>query len=305
MFEVRHSDFGLRHSAGPWPAVTCVCPTYGRFACLRLALAGFLAQDYPGEKRLLILNDAPEPIRLPNAGTGNVFADIHADAFDAEVTRAVVVLNDKPGTHANLGEKRQALLQASSTELAAHWDDDDLYLPWHLTRSVSALLERDVGCVKSGGGWYMKGVLPSLSVRGPCHNVFEGTMVFGRDEALELGGYPPLHSGQAKALMRAFKNAGRFHAIPDDYPGPSASSLKPPACVSYVYRWANGLGHISSIGNQAQAREKFRRANRDFGNGAPLTPGDLAPYWRALEPHIRRYAGAADPNRQSQIGNRK
>jgi len=283
MSDVRHSDFELRHSAGPWPAVTCLCPTYGRFACLRLALACFLAQDYAGEKRLLILNDAPKHIILEGI------------ILDRDYTE-VLVLNDPPGTYANLGEKRQALLQASSTELAAHWDDDDLYLPWHLTRSVAALLDRDVGCVKSAGGWYMKGSAAGRDLhlppdkldrpQTPHHNTFEGTMVFRRDEALALGGYPRLHSGQAKALMGEFKKAGRFHAIPDQYAGPSVgsglSTQHSALGISYVYRWANGVGHISSIGNKSGAAERFRRENRDFGNGAPLTPGDLTPYWRAL-----------------------
>jgi hypothetical protein len=289
MSDVRHSDFELRHFAGLWPAVACLCPTYGRFECLRLALACFLAQDYPGEKRLLILNDAPKPISIGNARIESL-----GDACEASsIHDNVCITNVPPGTYTNLGEKRAALLQASSTELAAHWDDDDLYLPWHLTRSVAALLERDVGCVKSAGAYYMKGALSTqdsglstgLSVRGPCHNVFEGTMVFRREEALALGGYPPLHSGQAKALLKRFADAGRLFKIPDDHAVPQDSGLSTqdsPALPSYVYRWANGVGHISSIGNKADAAERFRRENGDFGKGELLTPGDLAPYWHAM-----------------------
>jgi len=283
-----------------WPAIACLCPTCGRFEQLRLALACFLAQDYPGEKRLLILNDAPEAIHTSHS------------SYPSD---SVTVVN-QTWRFANLGEKRNALLQASSTELAAmpsiaaHWDDDDLYLPWHLTRSVEALLREDraaalrspeggVGCVKSRGGWYMTGSIQRpaagdsrnrrgqpaavaesrtlkaespLRVRGPCHNVFEGTMVFRRQEALDLGGYPPRHSGQAKALLDAFERNDRLYRIPDDEGGG----------VSYVYRWADGLGHISGIGNKQDAAERFRRQNRDFGDGRPLTPGDLTPYFDAV-----------------------
>jgi len=276
-----------------WPAVTCLCPTYGRFECLRLSLACFLAQDYPGEKRLLILNDAPVPLSVD---TGN---------WSLVTGRgpSVTVVNS-PCRFGSLGEKRQALLEASSTELAAHWDDDDLYLPWHLTRSVEALQALDVGAVKSAGGWYMKGRAPALEVRGPCHNVFEGTMVFRREEALALGGYPPLHSGQAKALLGAFEKAGRLYRIPDDYVGarpPTAGELAVPAPStpgpSYVYRWANGVGHISAVGNKPESAERFRASNQDFGDGSPLTPGDLAPYWAALD------EACTSPHRQSQSGN--
>ncbi len=244
------------------PTITCLCPTYGRFSRLREALACFLAQDYPN-KRLLILNDGPLPIHVSERDGG------------------VDVINPRQ-EYANLGEKRQALLEAAQTPLVAHWDDDDLYLPWHLSRSVEALLREGVGCVKSRGAWFMQGTLPGLTVRGPCHNVFEGTMVFHRHAALDLGGYPFVHSGQAKALMRKFHEAGALYKIGDGEDGPSASSSGPRGGVSYVYRWANGVGHISGIGNRDGAAEKFRAQNHDFGHGQPLAPADLTPYWEAI-----------------------
>ena len=248
--------------------MTCLCPTYGRFEKLRLALACFLDQDYPGEKRLLVLNDSGVPIQVSEASF--------------EMPECVDVINST-FAYPNLGLKRQALLEAAETPLVAHWDDDDLYLPWHLTRSVAALVARHagpglrspeggVGCVKSCGAWYMTGSPPALTVNGIHHNVFEGTMVFERDEALALCGYPPLHSGQAKALMDAFAKAKWLYAIPDDEGGGP----------SYVYRWADGVGHISGIGNRADTAARFKAQNRDFGVGQPLTPGDLTPYWAAL-----------------------
>ncbi len=272
----------------PLPAVTCLCPTYGRFARLREALACFLAQDYPN-KRLLILNDAPEPLFLSHTTP-------HGSAYGPEwEDQGLHIINAEPNTFANLGEKRQVLLVAAQTPLVAHWDDDDLYLPWHLSRAVAALLARDVGCVKARGAWYLTGPRDALECQGVHHNVFEGTMVFRRQEALDLGGYPPKHSGQAKALMDAFERAGRLYKISDDgnddprrFPAVvSTQDGKPSAeqCqVSYAYRWHDGVGHISGIGNKPGALQRFEAQNRDFGNGQPLTPGDLEPYWEALAP---------------------
>ena len=236
------------------PAVTCLCPTHGRFALLREALGCFAAQHYPA-KRLMIVNDAPEPIE----------ADIPG----------VEIIN-MPNVFLNLGAKRQFLLGLAQTPLVAHWDDDDLYLPNHLERSTRALLGRDVGCVKSRGAWYINGNV----IRGLRHNAFEGSMVFQRDEAMELGGYTMKHSGQALALMNKFRMAKRFYGIPDTE-----------GQVSYVYRWGTGASHISSLGNKAGSLMRFRRGNTDFGGGQ-LTPADVTGYFKRIEEHETDRNGA-------------
>jgi len=205
---------------------------------------------------------------------------IEVDFWRAEDLRTSVTARSLREPCANLGAKRQALLEAARTPLVAHWDDDDLYLPWHLTRSVTALLERQAGCVKSAGAWFLVGPRAALQNRGVHHNVFEGSMVFRRDEALDLGGYPAIHSGQAKALMGRFARAGRLYKIADDEAGG----------VSYVYRWGGGVGHVSGIGNRPDTLARFQARNRDFGRGERLASADLAPYWKALALSVPSFA---------------
>jgi len=171
-----------------WPAVTCLCPTYGRFERLQDAVACFLLQDYPGPKELVILNDAAEPVILCPRLT------ITADQYLVDAHARVINVRDR---FANLGAKRQALLEAARTPLVAHWDDDDLYLPWHLTAAVAALGVAGVaqpppavvpfGCSKSRCGWWALGRRECWELQGGVHhNTFEGQMVFRRDRALEL-----------------------------------------------------------------------------------------------------------------------
>jgi len=276
--------------------VTALCPTYGRFERLRDAVACFLLQDYPGQKSLMILNDAP--VRIVPGGTPDCVSVIdHAERFPT------------------LGHKRQALLAAADTPLVAHWDDDDLYLPWHFTMCVSALTGRPwppgaavhsslvtchsgsalTGrpwpphaavdpsfvtchlalplCAKPRAAWYCVGPRDFFDVRGPCHNVFEGQMVFDRERALQHGGYPPLHSGQAKALLRKFGKAGELYAW-----------NPPDRDISYVYRWGGGLDHVS-------ASRRLTRDN-DFGGGQPLIDGPDPVAWarKRLESQFRRLA---------------
>ncbi len=275
------------------PLVACLCPTYGRFSLLREALACFLAQDYPN-KQLIILNDAELPIGLFEGVKSGYGLDEQGTA-PYEALADVHIINVLPFT--NLGAKRQALLeqavpfcnQADGAELpryCAHWDDDDLYLPWHLSMCVQTLEEGarygpPQTCVKPHGAWYM----PDAEVHGIHHNMFEGQIVFQRERALELGGYPQKHSGQAADLMRKFNEADEFWQF-EPSPGPS-----------YVYRWGQGIGHISSLGDPKKgflegknlsARWKFQRSNTDFGDGQPLTPADLTPRWTAVLESARK-----------------
>jgi len=230
-------------------AVTCLCPTYGRFQRLRDAVACFLRQDYPS-KRLLVLNDAPAPIEAGADG--------------------VQVVNAR-GRLESLGAKRQRLLELAETPLVAHWDDDDIYLPWHLSALVEAYRAHGAACVKPGAAWYAKGPREIIEMRGVHHNTFEGQMLFERERALELGGYPPTDSGQAAALLARFREAGELYTWnpPDER-------------VSYIYCWADGLGHISAIGNVGGGAADFARRNRDFGGpGISLVPDTNPHRWAA------------------------
>jgi hypothetical protein len=234
------------------PPITCLCPTYGRFDRLRDAVACFLLQDYEGYRKLLILNDAALPIRLCEAGGID---------YGGEGMAQVQVLNNR-ARFMTLGHKRQALLEAAGTPLVAHWDDDDLYLPWHLQMCVAALQAQSwASCAKPGAAWFATGPRAAPQVHGIRHNVFEGQMVFRQEEALALGGYPPKVSGQAAALLAAFKRAGKLYTwnpAPED--------------TSYVYRWADGLAHVSGKGDTEDSHRLFGAQNQDFGARQPLIP---------------------------------
>lgn len=231
------------------PAVTCLCPTYGRFGRLREAVACFLLQDYP-RKHLVILNDAPSPIVEP----------------DEALPDNITLVNAEPRFH-TLGHKRQTLLELAQTPLAAHWDDDDLYMPWHLSQCAEALRHRrEPLMVRPRGAWWALGCGASFLVRGPCHNVFEGQVVFSRVDALAMGGYPPKVSGQAKALIEAFQQAGDFREF-DPWP-----------FISYVYRWGDGIRHVSTGGDNPQTHAAFGAENTDYGGGESLIPPGIPPY---------------------------
>lgn len=254
MLEHEHSE----HEQG-LPDVTVMCCTYGRFELLRLTLACFLQQEYPGGKQLLILNDAETPITCDQPG--------------------VKVFN-MPGAFKTLGEKRQYLLQQATTPIVAVFDDDDLYLPWHLHRQVSALLESGAGLVRCRQAYRMDGSPPELTTSGPNSNLYDGSIVFYREEALKFGGFSNTHCFGQKHLMKKFDEAKRSFAVSADYP---------PMC-SYIYRWSHQehkVGHQSVIGERPNTMELFKTRNKDFGKGQPLIPGDLTPYGAAFNSFVK------------------
>jgi glycosyltransferase involved in cell wall biosynthesis len=105
-----------------WPSVGVVVPTHNRPETLRTALAAVLAQDYPGDLRVIIVHDRSEPDQsLADGSTVRVLAN----------TRT-------PG----LAGARNSGVTALDTELVAFCDDDDEWLPGKLRAQVEALRDR-------------------------------------------------------------------------------------------------------------------------------------------------------------------
>ncbi|MCA9058462.1 MAG: glycosyltransferase, partial [Planctomycetaceae bacterium] len=101
------------------PFVSCLCPTYRRPQLLRESIACFEAQDYPVDRReLIILDDAGE---LENQ-TGNGWQIISI-----------------PRRFRSLPEKFNAVAALASGEILVVWEDDDIYLSHHISSHVAAM----------------------------------------------------------------------------------------------------------------------------------------------------------------------
>lgn len=241
----RHSAYANPDAA--FPPVTCVCPTYGRFGKLRESLACFLAQTYPN-KRLLILNDSEVPITL------------------AEPYPNVMVLNVNKRFE-TLGEKRQYLLDLTTTPLLLHWDDDDILLPWHIAQSVAGL-EPQGWVATPKHVWDMDGMNGDVQIKRLWEFTVDGCMLVRRDAVCGMGGYPAFQRGQG---WRVLQNAIRATRM-------SWYDVRPYPAV--MYRSRGDGTHTSD--KAVRNRDDYTKANQDFGDGSALTPATLKPYYDAL-----------------------
>ena len=236
--------------------VTCLCPTYGRFNDLRNSLTFFLHQTYDN-KEMIILNDAPVPITCE-------FPDVR-------------VVN-KDERYETLGHKRQALLEMADSPYIAQWDDDDVYLPWHLESCMS---EIDRGCmVKPEEAFYLRGRIGGrFDWKGTTRNWLEAMTVCDREQALALGGYTEDVSGQCIRLIKRFQRDSNY------------VEFTPRPAPTFVFRFADGHFHIQ--GGNKESHERFGEVNTDFGN-EPLRPRKVTEYYEVLKENGPDYTSDVD-----------
>jgi len=130
--------------------------TYGRHALACEALACFLRQTAMSNASLLIYNQHPVPLR-----------------FDHPKVR---VINEAlPSGSLRHIRKRMHDLADPAADLIHWWDDDDLYLPWHLEDCLKHIGANVAW--KPASCWMSKGnVVYSREV-----NTFEGSWIFRAD----------------------------------------------------------------------------------------------------------------------------
>jgi len=232
--------------------IACLCCTFNRPAQLAEAVESFLRQNYPAELReLLILDDAGQ---------------YAPDACDHLPRVKLITTRHRFRT---LGEKRNACAALASPDVEAYavWDDDDIYLPWHLEAMAAVL--------SAGHAWSLPAEVwidrRTHLERKATNGLFHGSWGFVRDAFLSVGGYPAMQSGQDQALAARFRRAGIKPVSPSELlANPSTPTDIDRSCLtlpSYVYRWHTypGARHISALGKDGYERrgqEPVEHVNR-------------------------------------------
>lgn len=228
--------------------VACLMGTYGRYTIATEALTCFLQQTALDDAILLVYNQHPVPL-----------------AFDHPHVR---VVNETP-PHKGLRFIRQRMMElvaAEDIEFYHWWDDDDLYLPWHLADGLSQI--GDAIAWKPKWSWGS-----TRNVEFHAHeNRFEGSWLMRADalRAAPIDTHPDYTDHPF--ILQAEEAGTVVRSDPREF-------------ASYIYRWATGTQHLSGYGagdaeKQAADVALWRERSDDFSRDGRLVPADLWPRWR-------------------------
>lgn len=194
--------------------LTWICPTWNRPAMLANLVRQFLAQEYPADRReLLILCDSGQ------------FDNQSGDGWQ---------LISIPRRFHSLPEKYNALLGlvSQSSDAVVIAEDDDLYSPLHTAGCAAALANAEV-CKPSLVNMTYRGETTPRNGRGRFH----ASLAMRADWLRKLGGWPNTREPAFdKRLMGDLQQHGRL--------GDPIRLGFPP---TYTYVWDGVRGHGSAF----------------------------------------------------------
>ncbi len=236
--------------------LTVTCCTYNRPHLLPRVIACFEAQDYQ-DRRMVIVDDGAQ----------------YQDGLKGDDGRWVIVSTDR--RFESLGKKRRysvhlAQSRFPDTDAILPIDDDDLFLPWHMSATAAALHK---------AAWSRPSVILSPRVLGDTR-IFQGYETGNRLNPLEnrmyhpawgymlsaytcAGGYPEDQSGmEDKTLMLRMEAAGVTQA------DPIALGFKP----SFIYCWERTQSISGMLSGDRDGSKAWANLNRT------LEPATLEPW---------------------------
>ena len=195
------------------PFVSCLCPTYCRPNLLRKSIAMFEAQDYPADRRELVVYD-----------DGPVSSDQPPDYVKGLQYHRI---NKR---FESLPEKFNAIVSWSIGSVLCVWEDDDEYRPWHISAHVKALefgsFSKPSRVLSDYGE--SDGNLHEENGRGRFH----ASIAFTRELFDKIGGWPITKRADFDQMMISrLMEVGNITDPCDYFP------------LSYVFRWHTNHYH--------------------------------------------------------------
>lgn len=196
------------------PLVTCLQLSYGRPQMSVEAVECFLKQTYPN-KKLIIINTHPSPVFFERA-------------YDN-----IEVHNIKPLSH--LSNVYRYGLDLIKSEYFCIWDDDDLFMPWHIEDRVDFAMKNPQ---YDAIGHTHCFVSFNNKIRELAQNMFVAQYLYKNN------GIRPDTDISCWDVSWHDKKWNRHQ-------------FALPTRPSYIYRWATGEGHISGEASEAGQHKNY------------------------------------------------
>jgi len=217
-------------------------------------------------KELVIFNTAPEPLEL----------DDYLRDLD------IIVIN-QPNAHtensiipySSLGKIREDALRFATGEIYVCWDDDDMFLPWHLSQGMDNLGNKPAWMPaqsyfsNNGGKTYEL-----------CRNSFEASVLV-RIDALEEYGFSYESGAEHLPWRRGMVDSGELSERDEVTP-----------LESYAYLWGDDLAPHKTSGNidHPDNFNNHKEGSTDFGGGKTLKlwdAKDIEEYFKNVYESVR------------------
>jgi hypothetical protein len=226
--------------------IDCLMGTYGRYCLVQEALACFLMQTVTWQATLLIFNQHPVPLRFDHP-------------------RVRIINEEFSGGSLRFIRQRMLELADPAADFIHWWDDDDLYLPWHLEDCLNHI--ENYVAWKPASSW-----VSERNVKFACQkNRFEASWLF-RSEYLTSA---PIHTHPAYTdhpVTLQIEESGQL------------ATTELGGRTSYIYRWDTGTQHLSGYGSGDEAAQRdnikcWRRHSHDVRTDGQLLPADMTLRW--------------------------
>ena len=220
--------------------------TYGRFETVRQSMTFWRHQDYQN-KELVIFNTAPVPLELDSAVKDN--HNIRVVNWETEAG------TDIP--YSSLGKIRADAQLWAKGDVYICWDDDDMFLPWHISQGVEKLKEHGKPAWKPKRSYFSRDGGETFQY---AQNSMEASILVDINELRKYGFSHESGSEHLKWLI-PMRDSGDL-VIEEITP-----------FESYAYVWGSDLAPHKTSGNIDHPNnfENHKVGSTDFGEGKKLT----------------------------------
>lgn len=253
--------------------VTAITATCGRHTCLERLVGMFLAQDYQGPHTLLIFNNSEIPLSLDkfiDDGTmGYMWYNDWEIMFKGETKTIHLVNQYSEGGYRNLGHiYTEAIKHVSDdTDIITFMDDDDLFLPNHISEGLKGLEKCGKTAYKPAQSYfrYQGGI--SL-----MNNTLEPS-IFVEAFHVKKYGFSETTTEQHLQWVTPLVEQGEIFADPDGTP-------------TLIYNWGDDFPTFKTSGDYKNPLnfDNYRKHSQDHGDRiiTPWAIESLKPYYNLV-----------------------
>lgn len=241
------------------PAVYAIMATCGRMTCAQRSLRCFLEQDYEGLHKLLIFNNSERSLvlNLPNNLPDNKQVSLINHPYTIFARR-----------YENLGQIYKDALSFvpfDTFPIIIFWDDDDIFLPNHISAGVNGLVDSGKKAYKPKFSYY----------RSPNKvEIVENTLepsIFVSSKHIKQWGFSETTTSQHLQWLNPLLKEDQLF-------------VDPKGISTLVYNWGDEFPTFKTSGNPDNPNnfKNYRAMSNDFGDGI-LTPQPKDEFYKLLD----------------------